>query len=53
MKEQKDAPNGHIFEKEKTTFIHDVGSNELAAVEPELAAVLAFTGYQVRKRDRG
>ncbi len=44
MKEQKEAPFCHIFEWEKNTFVYDVGSNELLAVEPELAAVLPLFG---------
>jgi hypothetical protein len=44
MKEQKETMNCHIFEMEKTTFVYDVGSNELLSVEPELAAVLPLFG---------
>jgi len=44
MKEQKEAPNCHIFEWEKNNFVYDVASNELLAVEPELAAVLPLFG---------
>ncbi|MEN8006352.1 MAG: radical SAM protein [Candidatus Krumholzibacteriota bacterium] len=44
MKEQKDVPNCHLFEAERGNFVYDVGSNELLAVEPELAAVLPLYG---------
>ena len=44
MKEQKEALNCHIFEWEKNTFVYDVSSNELLAVEPELATVLPLFG---------
>ena len=44
MKEQKETMNCHIFEMEETTFVYDVGSNELLAVEPEFAAVLPLFG---------
>lgn len=44
MKEQKEAPNCHLFETEMANFVYDVGSNELLAVEPALAAVLRVYG---------
>ena len=39
MKEQKDTPDGHLFETEWKTFVIDVGSNELLTLVKELTAV--------------
>lgn len=44
MKEQKELPNCHLFATEKSTFVYDLGSNELLEAEPELAGVLPLVG---------
>lgn len=44
MKERKDTPGCHLFETEWSTFVCDVGSNELLTLVQELVAVLILVG---------
>jgi|GEM_PF-1258575 len=44
MKEQKDTPYCHLFGTDSAKYVYDLGSNELLAVAPELAAVLERWG---------
>jgi len=52
MKERKDTPDGHLFETEGSTFVGEVGWNELLTVASELAAGLPLFGGLVRNLNR-
>jgi len=52
MKEQKDTPDGHLFETEGTTFVGEVTWNELLTVVLELAAGLPLFEDHARNLNR-